>query len=106
MFALEELHRSFSMSVIVSVMIASVTGDFLSQYVFGLAPAFHFDVAQTLPLHLYLIVVWLGILCGVMAACYNLIPLNARDWSARIPFLNPSPHVSMPSLSTVILILT
>ena len=66
MFALEELHRSFSMSVIVSVMIASVTGDFLSQYVFGLAPAFHFDVAQTLPLHLYLIVVLLGILCGVM----------------------------------------
>ena len=32
MFALEELHRSFSMSVIVSVMIASVTGDFLSLY--------------------------------------------------------------------------
>ena len=105
MFALEELHRSFSMSVIVSVMIASVTGDFLSQYVFGLAPAFHFDVAQTLPLHLYLIVVLLGILCGVMAACYNFITLKAQDWYARIPFLKPSQHVFIPLLVSGILML-
>ena len=89
MFALEELHRSFSMSVIVSVMIASVTGDFLSQYVFGLAPAFHFDVAQTLPLHLYLIVVL----------------LKAQDWYARIPFLKPSQHVFIPLLVSGILML-
>ena len=105
MFALEELHRSFSMSVIVSVMIASVTGDFLSQYVFGLAPAFHFDVAQTLPLHLYLIVVLLGILCGAMAACYNFITLKAQDWYARIPFLKPSQHVFIPLLVSGILML-
>lgn len=105
MFALEEVHRSFSMSVIVSVMTASVTGDFLSQYVFGLAPAFHFDVVRTLPLDLYAIVIGLGILCGAMAACYNFLTLKAQDWYARIPFLKPAQRVIIPLMVSGILML-
>ena len=83
MFALEEMHRSFSMSVIVSVMTASVTGDFLSQYVFGLAPAFHFDVVRTLPLDLYAVVIGY----------------------ARIPFLKPAQRVIIPLMVSGILML-
>ena len=105
MFALEEVHRSFSMSVIVSVMTASVTGDFLSQYVFGLAPAFRFDVVRTLPLDLYAIVIGLGILCGAMAACYNFLTLKAQDWYARIPFLKPAQRVIIPLMVSGILML-
>lgn len=36
MFALEEVHKNFSATVLFSAMTASVTADFVSKYVFGL----------------------------------------------------------------------
>lgn len=65
MFALEEIHKNFSVSVLISVMCASVTGDFLSRNVFGLAPAFHFEVVETFPLGYYWMLLLLGIVCGL-----------------------------------------
>lgn len=71
MFALEEIHKNFSVSVLISVMCASVSGDFLSRNVFGLAPAFHFEVLNTFPLGYYWMLILLGIVCGLFGVLYN-----------------------------------
>ena len=43
MFSLEEIHKNFSVSVLVSVMTSSITADYISSKVFGLDPVFQFE---------------------------------------------------------------
>lgn len=79
MFALEEIHKNFSVSVLISVMCASVTGDFISRNVFGLAPAFHFEVLQTFPLSGYWLLLLLGIACGLFGVLYNKATMKVQE---------------------------
>ena len=96
MFALEEIHKNFSSSVLVSVMCASVTGDFISRNVFGLEPVFQFEILQSFPLHDYWLLLLLGILCGVFGVIYNKATLfvqglftkfNLKHYGVFIPLL-------------------
>lgn len=96
MFALEEIHKNFSVSVLISVMCASVTGDFISQVVFGLSPAFHFQVSETLPLHYYAMILLLGVITGVLGAVYNASTMKIQDVYEKIPFLRAEYRVMIP----------
>lgn len=98
MFALEEIHKNFSMSAIVSVMCASIMGDFLSQYVFGLEPALAFQVEAVLPLSCYGLIIVLGILCGVLGAGYNAAILQGQRLYEKILFLKSHQRVYIPLL--------
>ena len=49
MFALEEIHKGFSVSVLISVMTASVTADYIASYIIGLDPVFQFQLEKVLP---------------------------------------------------------
>ena len=98
LFALEEIHKNFSMSAIVSVMCASIMGDFLSQYVFGLEPALAFQVEAVLPLSCYGLIIVLGILCGVLGAGYNAAILQGQRLYEIIPFLKSHQRVYIPLL--------
>ena len=40
--SLEEIHKGFSVSILISVMTASVTADYISSYIIGLDPVFQF----------------------------------------------------------------
>lgn len=86
MFALEEIHKNFNVSVLISVMCASVTGDFISRNVFGLSPAFHFVVEETLPLHYYGMILLLGILCGVGGVLYNKSTMKVQQLFSKSRF--------------------
>ena len=55
MFSLEEVHKNFSVSVLVSVMASSLTADFLSSTVLGVDSVFQFDILKALPQELSLI---------------------------------------------------
>lgn len=103
MFALEEIHKNFSVSVLVSVMSASVMADFLSQYIFGLQPAFHFVVEHSLPLGYYMAVLILGIVVGVFGAFYNYCTLKTQNLYEKIPFLKPQQRVIIPFLMAGVL---
>ena len=83
MFALEEIHKNFSVSVLISVMCASVSGDFLSRNVFGLAPAFHFEVLNTFPLGYYWMLILLGIVCGLFGVLYNKSTMKVQALFAK-----------------------
>lgn len=71
MFALEELHKNFSILVMTSTMAASIASDFVATNIFGLKPAFEIHITHALPLSEYGIVIVLGILLGAFGVFYN-----------------------------------
>lgn len=89
MFALEEIHKNFSVTVLFSVMTASVVADFVSQYVFGLSPVFQFPVNSLIPLSCYWLIVILGVLLGIGGAIYNKATVNAQSLYEKIKWLKP-----------------
>lgn len=70
-FALEEMHKSFSPIVLTSAMAASLTADFLSRHFFGQKPIFTFDALSTLPLNYYPFLIVLGLIIGVFGVLFN-----------------------------------
>lgn len=100
MFALEEIHKNFSVSVLFSVMAASVTADFVSKYVFGLQPVFHFAVDSLIPLQHYWLIILLGVLIGILGAFYNFCILKSQDFYQKIkkPF-----RLALPFLTAGVL---
>jgi len=88
-FALEEIHRSFSPTILLSATTASLTADFISKYFFGLEPILYFQNLPQLSLKMYLWMFPLGVFVGVFGVLinkgmlgfqtlYNKIPLKAR----------------------------
>ena len=97
LFSLEELHKNFSASALVSVMTAAVAADFVSKVVFGLTPVFHFDVTGALPLQYYWLLVLLGMLIGAFGAFYNWATLRVQALYGRLP-LRPEMRMLVPFL--------
>lgn len=88
MFALEEVHKGFSMSLMISVMTASVTADYISSHLLGLEPVFQFQLEHVLPQNYYWMLILLGILLGVMGAFYNWFMLKAQELYRKPECLN------------------
>lgn len=84
LFSLEELHKSFSVEVLLSAMAASVTADFISRNVFGLAPVFSFHLTENIPLDLYWIVLVLGVVLGGAGALYNFCIKKSQEAYGKI----------------------
>lgn len=70
-FALEELHKSFSAEVLITTMISAICSDFVASYIAGLEPVFDIPLPETLPLKLYWSVLVLGIILGAFGVLYN-----------------------------------
>ncbi len=104
LFALEEIHKNFSVSVLVSVICASVCGDFVSKIVFGFDPSFHFALSETIPLSQYYLLILLGIVCAIAAIIYNKTTLLAQDLYAKITWIPNHYKVIVPILVGAILI--
>ena len=66
LFSLEEIHKNFSVSVLVSVMTASITADYISGEFLGFTSVFQFDIGQEVAPRYYWHIVILGVLLGVM----------------------------------------
>lgn len=103
MFALEEVHKNFSTSALVSVMCASITGDFLSRNIFGLSPSLHFTMENTLPLNQYGWLLVLAIATGLLGAFYNKMTMVTLRLYDKIPFLKSSQKVIIPLLISGVL---
>ncbi|QIV78350.1 ClC family H(+)/Cl(-) exchange transporter [Fervidobacterium pennivorans] len=70
-FALEELHKSFSSSVLIVSMVAAIVADFVSKIIFGLNPALSFTLIQPIELRHYLLLLLLGALTGIFGVIFN-----------------------------------
>lgn len=103
MFALEEVHKNFSTSALVSVMIASITADFLSRNIFGLSPTLAFSIKETFPLKNYFWVIILGIVAGILGAFYNKVTMGTIKLYKKTPFLKKHQRVFIPLVLSGIL---
>ena len=88
MFAFEEIHKGFSVGLMVSVMTASVTADYICSHIMGLDPVFQFELEHVLPQDHYWLLLILGVLLGVMGALYNKVMLKAQDLYKKPKRLN------------------
>ena len=64
LFSLEELHKNFSLDVLLPAMASSITADVISRYIFGLKPVFDFSGIAMMPLKNYWLVPVLGLFLG------------------------------------------
>lgn len=96
MFSLEEVHKNFSVSVLLSVMASSLTADFLATTVFGMTPVFNFEIVKTLPLQYYGMILLLGAILGVLGAFYNWFTLKVQSLYNRAGFLNTTKKLMIP----------
>lgn len=91
MFALEELHRSFSIVVLLPSMAAAFTATFLSRFLFGRAPIFNFPDLAILHTEDLGIVVLVAIAAGTCGVVFNKGLLNVNRFYA-LPVFKSSFH--------------
>lgn len=84
-FALEEVHRSFSPLILLSATTASLTADFISKYFFGLKPVLDFATIPQLPINLYFWLIPLGIFSGLSGSLMNKSLLRLQTLYNNIP---------------------
>lgn len=87
-FALEEVHKTFSPAVLMSAVAASLTSDLVTQWAFGAKPIFDFSTLPILPFSYYGYLVGLGIITGIFGVLFNktlIKTLNKYDAIAFIP---------------------
>lgn len=103
MFSLEEVHKNFSVSVLVSVMSASLTADFLCSAVFGVKPVFQFAINQVLPTEYYWMLLVLGVILGVLGAFYNWFTLKIQWLYQKAGCLNTTSKIIIPFMCAGVL---
>ena len=84
-FALEELHKNFSVDVLVSTMAACISANFVSAYIFGLDPVFNLSIPSRLPLKQYWILLIMRVLLGLLGNIYNNLMMKALKTYDKLP---------------------
>ena len=103
MFAVEEIHKTFSIPILLPVMTASVTADYIASHILGLDPVFHFQITEYLPQNYYWLLILLGILVGVSGGVYNGGMLKAQELYRKIPLLKETGRLLIAFLTAGVL---
>lgn len=74
-FALEEIHKSFSPAALISAMGAAISADFVMRQFFGAKPVMDFSGIPVLPQQYYLSLIGLGLFCGLIGILFNRLLL-------------------------------
>ncbi len=91
LFALEEVHRSFSPLILIAATTSALTADVISKFVFGLEPILRFSVIEQLPVKLYLWLIPIGIVSGLSGAIMNRTLLLFQSAYFKLPwYLRPA----------------
>lgn len=85
LFALEEMHKSFSPYLLVPCVLASITANFVSFELLGRSPAFSFPIVELLPLHFLWVAIIIGVLGGVLGSVFNGGLLKTSRYLTKIP---------------------
>ena len=96
MFSLEEIHKNFSVSVLISVMTASITADYISSQFMGFQPVFQFDIGLEVRPEYYWHIVILGILLGLLGAFYNRMTMWVQGLYMNNKKLNETTRLLIP----------
>lgn len=94
LFAVEEIHKEFSASLIISAMTSSVVADFVSSHLLGVTPLIHLVVYKTAPHGLYPAILLMGVICGMLGHLHNAGMFFVQD-KLYGPFERFTPFVRM-----------
>lgn len=83
-FALEELHNSFSPVVMITALASSIVADMVSKEFFGLQPIFDVRGISAIPLHQYGHLIVLGIILGLAGLLFNASLCKTQDLYKRL----------------------
>lgn len=103
MFSLEEVHKNFSVSVLISVMTASLTADYISSNFLGMESVFQFDIGNILPQSYYWMIVVLGVILGILGAFYNWFTLFVQSLYKKLSKLGTFGKLLIPFLAAGVL---
>jgi H+/Cl- antiporter ClcA len=103
MFSLEEVHKNFSVSVLLSVMAASLSADYLSSTVFGMKSVFQLELVHILPQSYYWMILILGVILGLLGVFYNWFTLKAQSLYNNAGKLNTTTKLVIPFLCAGVL---
>lgn len=78
-FALEEIHKNYSLNVLLPALSASVTADFVCRKVFGMAPVFDFSDAAPISARYFWVIILMAAGIGLVGAAYNKCIAAAQD---------------------------
>lgn len=78
-FAIEELHKSYSRFVLLPALIASIIANYVSFVIMGVDSSFSFTMAKSLPMNLVWIAIIVGLLTGVIGGIYNKLISKFQD---------------------------
>lgn len=98
MFSLEEIHKNFSVSLLVSVMTASVTSDCLCSLILGSDSVFRFEIAGAIPIQHYWMIIILGIILGFAGAFYNWFTLKVQELLRKVKCAGGTVKIAIPFL--------
>ncbi|EJW95147.1 voltage-gated chloride channel family protein, partial [gut metagenome] len=98
MFSLEEIHKNFSVSVLISVMTASITADYISSQFMGFQSVFQFDIGLEIQPQYYWHIVILGIILGLLGAFYNKVTVWVQSLYMNQKKLNETTRLLIPFL--------
>ena len=71
LFAVEEIHKTFSAPLVISAMTASVAADLVCSQIVGQTPVIHFVTYLEMPHELFAAVVFMGLGCGIAGFLHN-----------------------------------
>ncbi len=71
MFAIEEVHKQFSIALLLAVMTSSLTADYFISYVLGMEPIFDFAIIRSFNPDFFPFLIVLGVILGLAGVIYN-----------------------------------
>lgn len=83
-FAIEELHKSYSKFVLLPAFIASIIANYISFVIMGPESSFSFAIIKSLPMKLIWIAILVGILTGIVGGFYNVMIIKFQDLFKKI----------------------
>ncbi|MFT4144026.1 MAG: ClC family H(+)/Cl(-) exchange transporter [Mobilitalea sp.] len=90
MFALEEVHRSFSPLVLIAATTASLVADLVSKYFFGLKPVLDFMTIPQMTERVYFWLIPIGLFSGLIGSLTNKSLLKFQQLYDKVPiYLRP-----------------
>ncbi len=104
LFALEEVHRSFSSLAMVSALSAALASDFVSGLILGVKPVLDIPQLPHMRPQIYWLIILLGIIIGLSGVLFNFLIIKGKRLYAKLPipkFLKPM----IPFLLTALAVL-
>ncbi|MDD3027061.1 MAG: ClC family H(+)/Cl(-) exchange transporter [Erysipelotrichaceae bacterium] len=95
MFAIEEVHKQFSIALLLAVMTSSLTADYFISAILGMEPIFDFTITRSFTPDFFPILIVLGVILGFGGVIYNSSLLKIQKMYSH-PSLNQFKKLLIP----------